>query len=52
MCVLKMYPAMITGDHEGKCMCVHVLKMYPALVFGIHEGESVSVENVSSYGIW
>ena len=37
VCVLKMYPAMVSADHEGKCVCVCVLKIYPAMVSGYHE---------------
>ena len=48
VCVLKMYPAMVSGDHEGKCVCV--LKMYPAVITG--ECVCACVEYVSSYGIW
>ena len=48
LCVLKMYLAMLSGDHYS--VCVFVLKMYPAMVFGDHEGKCV--EDVSSYFIW
>ena len=38
MCVFKMYPAMISGYHEGESVCA--LKMYPAMISGDHEGKS------------
>ena len=40
-----MYPAMVSGYHEGKHVCVRVcvLKMYPIMVFSDHEGECVCV---------
>ena len=43
VCVLKMYPAYVSGDHEGDCVCVCELKMYPAMVCGDHEGKCVFV---------
>ena len=52
VCMLNMYPAMFSGDLEGKCDCVSVLKMYPVMVSGDHEGKCVCVDSVSSYGIW
>ena len=54
LCVLKLYPAMLFGDHEGECVCVCVLTMYPAMLFGDHEGECVCVcvEDVSNFFIW
>ena len=54
MHVLNMYLAMVSGDHDGECVCVCMLRMYSAMVSGDHEGECVCVyvEDVSSYGIW
>ena len=51
MCLLKMFPAMVSGDLEGECVYVCVLEMYPAMVSGHHEGKNVCVcvQNVSSY---
>ena len=43
VCVLKIYPAMVSGDHEVECVCVCELKMYPAMVCGDHEGKCVFV---------
>ena len=36
-----MYPNMVSGDHEGKCLCLCLLKMFPAMVSGDHEGKYV-----------
>ena len=30
VCVLKMYPAMVSGDHEGKCVCVCFVEDVPS----------------------
>ena len=52
VCVFRMYPAIESGDHKGKCGCV--LKMYSAILSGDHEGKSfcVCAEDISFYGIW
>ena len=42
--MLKMFPAMISVDHEGEYVCVcFLLKMYPAMISCYHEGECVCV---------
>ena len=53
LCVLKKYPVMIYGDHEGKCVFCD-LKMHPVMVSGDHECKSVCVcvEEIANYGIW
>ena len=35
--VLKKYPAMVSGDHEGECVCVEAVSSY--MVSGDHEDE-------------
>ena len=37
VCVLKMYPSMVSGDHEGECVCVEAVSSY--MVSGDHEDE-------------
>ena len=55
VCMLKMYPAMISGDNISMCVCVRV-GIYPAMVSGDHKGDCVCVcvcvEYVSSDAIW
>ena len=34
---------MVSGDREGKCVCVCVLKMFSAMVSSDHEDECVCV---------